>query len=259
MFDILVCLVAQRSRSRSRSRDRSPGRKHRHHDSRSRSPYRSRSRSKDQYRSHDRRSRSRSRSRSYSPAARSPSPYSRRRRSRSRSGERRRSRSRSYERHRSRSPRRQHRSRSPNEEDDVTDTFIRTVAAEVIGHGKKYEDNLKEREKGNAKYGFLTNSRVRTLRISSNHNYCTKSPCNDMQHRRHRYYLDLVKREHSDDLQFDDEVSHNAQYPLSCRPANVMYRDTIASTPPIQLKNQSVSALERPNWENSPESGSRLC
>lgn len=42
----------------------------------------------------------------------------------------------------------------------MTDTFIRTVTAEVKGHGKKYEESLKEREKGNPKYRFLTNPNV---------------------------------------------------------------------------------------------------
>lgn len=40
------------------------------------------------------------------------------------------------------------------EDDDVTDTFIRAVAAEVKGHGPLYEKALKEREKNNSKYGF---------------------------------------------------------------------------------------------------------
>ncbi|EIM81231.1 uncharacterized protein STEHIDRAFT_67204 [Stereum hirsutum FP-91666 SS1] len=169
--------------------------KRRHYDSRSRSPSRSRSRSDSRDRYHHRSSRH-SRSRSYSPA-RSPSPRGRprhtgsRSRSRSRSWSRSRShdrrRSRSYERRRSRSPRRH--ARSPSNEDDVTDTFIRTVAAEVKGHGKKYEESLKEREKGNAKYRFLTNP----------------------NHRRHRYYKSLVEREPNDELQFDDE-GYNSIY-----------------------------------------------
>lgn len=118
------------------------------------------------------RSRDRVRSRSRS---RSPSPYRRHPRS-SRSPRRsyRRSRSRSYSSGGSRSPsrRRSHRGRSDSpygrprrrEDDDeaemVTDTFIRTVAAEVRGHDVKYEANLKERERGNPKYGFLNNKHV---------------------------------------------------------------------------------------------------
>lgn len=38
--------------------------------------------------------------------------------------------------------------------------FIRTVAAEVKGHNDKYEETLREREKGNARYAFLTNHQV---------------------------------------------------------------------------------------------------
>lgn len=38
--------------------------------------------------------------------------------------------------------------------------FVRTVAAEVRGHDTHYEVNLKEREKNNPKYGFLTNKHV---------------------------------------------------------------------------------------------------
>ncbi len=42
----------------------------------------------------------------------------------------------------------------------MTETFIRAVAAEVKGHGVKYESSLKERELNNPKYSFLTNRRV---------------------------------------------------------------------------------------------------
>ena len=107
-------------KSRSRSRSPPPSRRYRH----SRSP---------------RRSYCRSRSHSYSSGSRSPS-------------------------------RRRRRSDSPygrpcrrDDEDDaamVTDTFIRTVAAEVRGHDADYEANLKERERGNPKYGFLHNKHV---------------------------------------------------------------------------------------------------
>lgn len=59
----------------------------------------------------------------------------------------------------------------------MTDTFIRTVAAEVKGHGKKYEESLKEREKGNTKYRFLTNPNVsfglyRPFRVSLDISNC---------------------------------------------------------------------------------------
>ncbi|KAG5648618.1 hypothetical protein DXG03_003229 [Asterophora parasitica] len=41
------------------------------------------------------------------------------------------------------------------EEEAVTDTFIRAVAAEVKGHDAKYEESLRERERNNPKYSFL--------------------------------------------------------------------------------------------------------
>jgi U2-associated protein SR140 len=117
--------------------------------------------------------------------SRSPSPMPEKRRSRSRSRDHdrdrrrdQRSRSRSYSPRRgsrySRSPRRSYgryrRSPSPRDrrsprghatdEDEVTDTFIRTVAAEVKGHGQKYEESLKEMEKENPRYAFLTDRNV---------------------------------------------------------------------------------------------------
>src|SRR5580692_1449835 len=121
-------LVAQRSRSSSPV------------------PERRRSRS----RSRDRRRNKRSRSRSYSP--RRGSRYSRSPR-------------RSYNRYnkRSPSPRGRHSPRvHATDDDEVTDTFIRTVAAEVRGHGEKYEESLKEMEKENPRYTFLTDRHVST-------------------------------------------------------------------------------------------------
>jgi len=50
------------------------------------------------------------------------------------------------------------RSRSPSppdEEDDVTDTFVRAVAAEVKGQGPQYGTSLLERERSNSKYAFM--------------------------------------------------------------------------------------------------------
>ncbi|KAF8628862.1 hypothetical protein AX15_003655 [Amanita polypyramis BW_CC] len=141
-----------RSRSRSHSRDRR------------------RSRSRDRYRSR------RSRSSTYS---------------RSRSRSRRRSYSKSRRRY-SRSHSRKRRSRSPdlNEEAEVvTDTFIRAVAAEVKGHGRKYETSLKERERGNPKYSFM---------IKKNH-------------RRHAFYRGLIESERDLEPEFDDE-GYNSVY-----------------------------------------------
>ncbi|KAL4074175.1 hypothetical protein J3A83DRAFT_4234125 [Scleroderma citrinum] len=157
-----------------------------------------RSRSNSRSRSRGRHSRERSRSWSYSPKRHSRS------RSHSKSGHRssRRSRSRSWCRSRSRSRHRRYDSRSPRrrsrssprrrEEDEgagVTDAFIRAVAAEVKGHGLKYEQNLKEWEHENAKYAFLT----------------------DRKHHRHAFYRGLVEREGTPDPEFDDD-GYNSIY-----------------------------------------------
>ncbi|KAH7913168.1 hypothetical protein BJ138DRAFT_1059623 [Hygrophoropsis aurantiaca] len=159
--------VAQRSRSRSADhRDR--GR------SRSRSYERRRSRSRSggaRYRS-SRRSRSRSWSRS-------PSPSRHRRSGRYHS--------RSPRRYRSGSPSR--RNEDEEEEAPVTDGFIRAVAAEVRGHGLKYEESLKGWEKNNPKYTFLT----------------------QRKHRRHVYYRGLVERNDITNSEFDDD-GYNSAY-----------------------------------------------
>ncbi|KAI0321167.1 hypothetical protein OF83DRAFT_1100964 [Amylostereum chailletii] len=118
----------------------------------------------------------RSRSPTYSPSrsySRSVSPPPRRKRSFSRSRRDR----------RSRSPPRRSYDRAPSEDDEVTDAFIRTVAYEVRGHGEKYERQLKEREKNNARYAFVT----------------------DRNHRRHRYYKSLLSRGGGIEPEFDDE------------------------------------------------------
>ncbi|KIM91881.1 hypothetical protein PILCRDRAFT_94104 [Piloderma croceum F 1598] len=156
--------------TRSRDRDR---RSH----TRSLSPYRRRSRSRSPDRRHRpyRRSPSRSRSRSYSP---SPS-RSHQRQYRHRSDSRSR-----YD-----SDRRRRRSDSRSRTELVTDMFIRTVAAEVRGHGAEYEASLKERERHNPKFGFLINK----------------------HHRRHAFYRGLVEREDGIDPAFDDE-GYNSVY-----------------------------------------------
>ncbi|KAI6026159.1 hypothetical protein BKA83DRAFT_4239283 [Pisolithus microcarpus] len=161
------------------------------------------SRSPSRSRSSGHHGRGRSRSWSYSPKrrsrSRSRSVHRSGRRSRSRSWSRSRSHSRqrrrsySRERHKSRSPRWQL-SKSPrrHEEDEgvgVTDTFIRAVAAEVKGHGLKYEENLKEWERENVKYAFLT----------------------DRRHHRHAFYRGLVEREGTMDSEFDDN-GYNSVY-----------------------------------------------
>lgn len=107
------------------------------------------------------RSRSRERRRSRSPA-RNQYRSSSWGRSRSRSPRRRRSysRSRRHDEFGRRSPHRHH-SRSPQnrghlEEDEaVTDTFIRAVAGEIKGHDAKFEETLREREKNNPKFAFI--------------------------------------------------------------------------------------------------------
>lgn len=53
------------------------------------------------------------------------------------------------------------------DDDEVTDNFIRTVAAEVKGHGQNYEESLKEMEKENPRYSFLTNPKVSAAHIFS--------------------------------------------------------------------------------------------
>lgn len=119
-----------------------------------------------------RRSKSRSRSKERNVRDRSKDKY------RSRH-----SRSRSHERYRSRSPRiggtrRYSRSRSPgrsrspyagldDEEDGVTDTFIKAVAGQVKGHDAEYESALKKWEKDNSKYAFLLQRTVGLVFLSS--------------------------------------------------------------------------------------------
>jgi len=134
-------LVSQRSRSPSPLPERR----------------RSRSRSRSWDRDRDHRRNKRSRSRSYSP--RRGSRYSRSPR-------------RSYHRYsrRSPSPRGRYSPRGhATDDEEVTDTFIRTVVAEVKGHGEKYEESLKEMEKDNPRYSFLTDPHVSRLHISCEH------------------------------------------------------------------------------------------
>ncbi|KAJ7496036.1 hypothetical protein B0H11DRAFT_1716178 [Mycena galericulata] len=136
----------------------------------------------------------RSRSRSRSPARerrhesssrRSPSPWTR---SRSTSPRRRSySRSRRRDDSRSPSPRRSH--IRDEEEEVVTDTFIRAVAAEIKGHGSKYEQNLREREINNPKFAFLLRK----------------------DHRRHAFYRGLIESEIPLGPEFDDD-GYNSVY-----------------------------------------------
>ncbi|KAJ7902040.1 hypothetical protein B0H14DRAFT_2669662 [Mycena olivaceomarginata] len=132
------------------------------------------------------------RSRSRSPARerhhghssrRSPSPWGR---SRSASPGRR-SHSRRRDDSRSPSPRRSH--IRDEEEEFVTDTFIRAVAAEIKGHGSKYEQNLRERERNNPKFAFLLKK----------------------DHRRHAFYRGLIESDRSLGPEFDDD-GYNSVY-----------------------------------------------
>nr|GAT43003.1 predicted protein [Mycena chlorophos] len=141
---------SESSQRRSRSRSRSPRDRDRHHHSHT--------------------------------SRRSRSPWSR-----SRSASPRRRHSRSRDRHRGAS-----RSLSPRREDEeevVTDAFIRAVAAEVKGHGSKYEQNLKERERNNPKFAFLLRR----------------------DHRRHAFYRGLVESERTLEPEFDDD-GYNSVY-----------------------------------------------
>ncbi|KAK2464264.1 hypothetical protein APHAL10511_003721 [Amanita phalloides] len=174
----------------SKSRSRSPPRDHR------------RSLSRDRYTSH------RSRSSSYD----SRSPSRRRRRSFSRSRHRQ-SRSRSRKRH----------SHSPNfseEAQAVTDVFIRAVAAEVKGHGKKYETRLKERERNNPKYSFMLRK----------------------DHRRHAFYRGLIESERDLDPEFDDE-GYNSVY--STDSAEESERERVQKTHLGKLARKRFEAMLR--------------
>lgn len=75
------------------------------------------------------------------------------------------------------------------DDDDITDTFIRAVAAEVKGHGLVYERMLKEREKNNSKYNFMLRR----------------------DHRRHAFYRGLLEQESFNHPEFDDE-GYNSAY-----------------------------------------------
>ncbi|TFK23911.1 hypothetical protein FA15DRAFT_680928 [Coprinopsis marcescibilis] len=77
----------------------------------------------------------------------------------------------------------------PKYNDDVTDTFIRAVAAEVKGHGGKYEQMLKEREKNNSKYRFML----------------------QRTHHRHAFYRGLLESESFNEPEFDDD-GYNSVY-----------------------------------------------
>jgi U2-associated protein SR140 len=153
--------------------------------------------------------------------SRSPLPGRRRSHSGERGGSRR-SRSRSYERSsrqrgsysRSRSRSRRH-SRSPVpgvlDDDDVTDTFIRAVAAEVKGHGSKYAQMLQEKEKNNSKYRFMLQKNV-----SSRTRCYFWSLTTSLQHRRHAFYRGLLEAETFKDAEFDDDVSTFKQCKVAC-------------------------------------------
>ncbi|KAG1897972.1 uncharacterized protein F5891DRAFT_1165122 [Suillus fuscotomentosus] len=157
------------------------------------------SRSRSRSRGHERRGRSQSHSPRRHSRSRSTGRYRSSRRSRSRSlndsrSPRRQRRSYSRSRYDSRSPYRRspspsRRHESEDEASAVTDTFIRAVAAEVKGHGSEYEENLREWERNNPRYSFMT----------------------QRKHRRHAFYKGLVERDDFTGAEFDDE-GYNSAY-----------------------------------------------
>ncbi|KAH8828231.1 hypothetical protein DL96DRAFT_1798159 [Flagelloscypha sp. PMI_526] len=130
-------------------------------------------------------------------------PSTRREHSRSRSGSRSPTRWRAPSRSRSRSPRRRfgddpessrhrHRSRSPRleeDEDTVTDTFIRAVASEIKSHDADFESQLKEREQSNPKFDFMFRK----------------------HHPRHAFYKGLMESDRQLEPEFDDD-GYNSVY-----------------------------------------------
>ncbi|KAI0344684.1 hypothetical protein BDW22DRAFT_1077777 [Trametopsis cervina] len=164
--------VVKKSRldSRSRSRSRSPihsPRRHYNDNDRSRSPRRNQAYPDERGSSKHSRLRSasysRSRSRSSSPSRRyHKGSYGRSARTRS---------------------------ASPAEDEEQTsESFVRTVAAEVRGHGDEYEKSLKERESSNPQYAFFKYG-----------------------NRRHRLFQSLMRQRNPVDPEFDDE-GYNSIY-----------------------------------------------
>ncbi|KAJ7072108.1 hypothetical protein C8F01DRAFT_230005 [Mycena amicta] len=135
------------------------------------------------------RRRSRSRSGSRSPRDRHRGTFGRWSRSHSASPRRRRSHSGERRRDASRSPSPRRDAIRDEEEEFVTDTFIRAVAAEVKGHGSKYEQNLKERERNNPKFAFILRK----------------------DHRRHAFYRGLIESDRTLEPEFDDD-GYNSVY-----------------------------------------------
>ncbi|KAK0195388.1 hypothetical protein F5146DRAFT_1100904 [Armillaria mellea] len=177
---------------------------------------------------HKPRSRSRSKERGHGadfrekPSRRSRSPSWNR--SRSRSPHRRRSYSRTG-RSRSRSPSTRRRSNSPSyrghieESETVTDTFIRAVVAEIKGQGSDYEQNLRFREQNNPKYAFLR-----------------------PDHRRHGYYLDLMRDKREMSPEFIDD-GYNSIY--STDSAEDSERERVRKTVLGKLARKRFEAMLR--------------
>jgi len=63
------------------------------------------------------------------------------------------------------------------DDEEVTDTYIRTVVAEVKGHGEKYEECLKETEKYNPRYSFLTDRHVSSSHATYGHSPVGAADC----------------------------------------------------------------------------------
>jgi U2-associated protein SR140 len=102
----------------------------------------------------------------------------------------------------------------------VTDTFIRAVAAEVKGHGKKYETTLKERERNNPKYSFMLRR----------------------DHRRHAFYKGLIESERDLEPEFDDE-GYNSVY--STDSAEESERERVPKTRLGKLARKRFEAMLR--------------
>ena len=120
----------------------------------------------------------------------------------------------------------------------MTDTFIRAVAAEVKGHGKKYETTLKERERNNPKYSFMLRKDVRLLITSRMSKYLIL-----FQHRRHAFYKGLIESERDLEPEFDDEVHFQSVFFFT--ETHIHHRVITRSTRQTRQKNLSVNVFQK--------------
>lgn len=98
--------------------------------------------------------------------------------------------------------------KKPLGDDDVTDEFIRIVAVEVKSRGEDYEAALKEREKSNSKYSFLSDYKVWST-LSQNSGLVRLMLVN--QHRKYGYYRSFTRSSKEMDPEFYDE-GYNSIY-----------------------------------------------